>query len=98
MYATKDYIHDAGVKLVVTMYGCDIIRTIIFKDRCNDRSWKEKITLDRFPPAVVVVGLYSERAYQQIQDWQGNSLDPQLFDWKMVDDLLEPIPMNNEPA
>ena len=47
---------------------------------------------------VDAVELHSERAYHQIQDWRGNSFDPDLFDCKMVDDLLEPFPMNKEPA
>ena len=47
---------------------------------------------------VDAVEQHSERAYHQIQDWQGNSLDPELFGFKMVGDLLEPISMNKEPA
>ena len=30
--------------------------------------------------------------------WQGNSLDPDLFGCKVVDDLLEPFSVNKEPA
>ena len=33
----------------------------------------------------------------RFQDWQDNSLDPELFGFKMVDDLLEPISLNKEP-
>ena len=99
MYATKDDIHDEEVKVVVTMYGCDINlnqeRTIIFKDRCNDISRKKKITLDRLRPTVNAAEQHSERAYHQIQYWQGSSLDLELFGFNMVDDLLEPISMNN---
>ena len=63
--ATEDDIHEPGVELAATMYGCDIKlnqeRAIIFKDRCNDKSWKKKITLDRFPPTVDVIELYTFR-------------------------------------
>ena len=84
------------------MHGCDIKlnqeRAFVFKDRCNDKSRKKKITLDGLPPTVDVVELHSERANLQIQDCHGNSLDPEAFEWKMSDDLLEPIPMNNVPV
>ena len=98
---TKYDIHDPGVELSSTMYGCDINlnqeRAIIFKNRCNDKS-RKKITLDRLPPTVDVVELHSERANLQIKDWHGNSLDPEALECKMSDDLLEPIPINKVPA
>ena len=80
MNATKDDIHDAGVKLVLTMYERDINH--YFPAHCR----------------VDAVELHSERAYHQIQDCQSNSLDPDLFGCKMVDELLETFPMNKEPV
>ena len=100
--ATKDDIHDPGIELSATMYGCDTNlnqeRAIIFKDRCNDKSRKKKITLEQLPQTVDVVELHSERANLQIQDWHGNFLEPEAFECKMSDDLLEPILMNKVPA
>ena len=99
---TTSDIHEAGVKLVAALYGCDTDlnqeRVRLFRDRCNDRNKKRMITLERLPPTADAVKLHAERAYLQIQEWQDNSLDPESFGWKMVEGVLEPVPMRQAPA
>ena len=99
---TTSDIHEAGVKLVAALYGCDTDlnqeRVRLFRDRCNDRNKKRMIVLERLPPTVDAVKLHAERAYLQIQEWQDNSLDPESFGWKMVEGVLEPVPMRQAPA
>ena len=95
-------IHAAGIRLVAAMYGCDPDlngeRVQIFMDLCNDRRRKGKVSLDRLPPTANAVGLHSQRSYLQIQEWKGKSLRHKSYGWKKVDGLLEPIPMDQEPA
>ena len=95
-------VHDAGLKLVAALYGCDTDlnqeRVRLFRDRCSDKNKKRMITLERLPPTVDAVKLHSERAYLQIQEWQDNSLDPESYGSKMVERILEPIPMRQDPA
>ena len=70
-------VHDAGLKLVAALYGCDTDLNhegvSLFRDRCNDKNKKMMITSERLPPTVDAVKLHSERAYLQIQEWQDNS-------------------------
>ena len=100
--ATLNEVHDAGVKLISVMYRCDVNlnleRARMFKERCNDKARKKKINLERLPPTTDAAQLHAERAYLQVQDWNGNSLNPESLRWHMVDGILEPIPMRQEPA
>ena len=99
---TTSDIHEAGVKLVAALYGCDTDlnqeRVRLFRDRCNDRNKKRMITLEWLPPTVDAVKLHAERAYLQIQELQDNSLDTESFGWKMVEGVLELVPMSQAPA
>ena len=100
--ATIPDIHAAGIRLVAAMYGCDTDlngeRAEIFMALCNDIKRRRKVTLDRLPPTADAVGLHAQRSYLQIQEWSGTSLRPELYGWKKVDGILEPIPMSQEPA
>ena len=64
---TISNVHDAGLKLVAALYGCDTDLNHegfrLFRDRCNDKIKKRMITLERLPPTVDAVKLHSERAY-----------------------------------
>ena len=42
--------------------------------------------------------LHLNRAYFQIQDWQGNALELTEYGWEIKDGLLEPIPMQQDPV
>ena len=99
--ATLNEVHDAGVKLISAMYRCDVNlnleRARMFKERCNDKARKKKINIEWLPPTYVAQ-LHAERAYLQVKDWGGNSLNPESSGWHMVDGILEPKPMRQEPA
>ena len=99
--ANLNEVHDSGVKLISAMYCCDVNlnleRARMFKERCNDKVRMKKINIEWLPPAYASQ-LHAERAYLQVKDWGGNSLNPESFGWHMVDDILEPIPMRQEPA
>ena len=100
--ATKEEIHAAGMKLVATTYRCspelNAERVRIFKERCNNKSSKKQISLERLPPTEDAAKLHSERAYLQVQEWLGNRLDPTSFGWVLRDGILDPIPMLLKPA
>ena len=49
-------------------------------------------------PSEDSVYLHLDRAYLQIQDWQGNALEPTDYGWEIKNGLLEPIPMQQDPA
>ena len=95
-------VNDAGVKLIAAMYQCDINlnreRARMFNERCNHKARKKKIYLERLPPTTDAAQLHAERAYLQVQVRDGNPLNPESFGWHMVDGILEPIPMRQEPA
>ena len=99
--ATLNEVHDAGLKLISSMYRCDVNlnleRARMFKERCNDKARKKKINIEWLPPTYAAQ-LHAIRAYIQVKDWGGNSLNPEYFGWYMVDDILEPIPMQQESA
>ena len=98
--ATLNEVHDAGVKLIAAMYRCDVNlnreRARMFKECYNDKARKKKINLERLSPTTDVVQLHAERAYLQVQVWDGNFLNPESFGWHMVDGIREPIPMRQE--
>ena len=100
--ATLNEVHDAGVKLISAMYRCDVNlnleRARMFKERCNDKARKKKINIEWLPLTTDAAQLHAERAYLQVQDWDRNSLNPESSGWHMVDGILEPIPMQQEPA
>ena len=84
------------------MYRSDVNmnleRARMFKERCNDKVRKKKINIEWLPPTKYAAQLYAERAYLQVQDWGGNSLNQESSGWHMVDGILEPIPMRQEQA
>ena len=100
--ASLNEVHDAGVKLTSAIYRCDVNlnreRARMFKERCNDKARKRKINIEWLPPTTDAAQLQAERAYLQVQDWDGNSLNPKSSGWHMVDGILEPIPMRQKPA
>ena len=77
--ATLNEVHDARVKLISVMYRCDVNleRARMFKERCDYKARKKKINLERLPPATDAAQLHAERAYLKVQDWDGNSLNPE---------------------
>ena len=99
--ATLNEVHDAGVKLISAMYRSDgnlnLESARMFKERCNDNARKKKINIELLPPTYAAQ-LYAERTYLQVKDWAGNSLNPESSGWHMVDGILEPIPLRQEPA
>ena len=100
--ANLNEVHDAGVKLIAAMYRCDMNmnreRARMLNERCNDKARKKKINLERLSSTTDAAQLHAERAYLQVQVRDGNSLNPESFGWHMVDGILEPIPMRQEPA
>ena len=98
---TFNEVYDAGVKLISAMYGSDVNlnleRARMFKERSNDNARKKKINIEWLPPTYAAQ-LHSERAYLQVKDWGRNSLNPESSGWHMVDGILEPITMRQEPA
>ena len=58
------------------------------------RPGRKKINIEWLPPTYAAQ-LHAERAYLQVKDWGGNSLNPESSGWHMVDGILEPIPMMN---
>ena len=89
------------MKLISALYCCDVNlnleRAKMFKERCNDKARKKTINIEWLPPTYAAQ-LHAERAYLQVKDWGGNALNPESSGWHMVDGILEPIPMRQEPA
>ena len=90
-------VHDAGVKLIAAMYRCDMNlyreRARMFNERCNDKARKKKINLERLPPTTNAAQLHAERAYLQVQVWDGNSFESRIFSVSHGNGILGPIPM-----
>ena len=61
------------------------------------RPGRKKINIVWLPPTYAAQ-LHAERAYLQVNDWCGNSLNPESSGWHMVDGILEPTPMRQEPV
>ena len=78
--STLNEVHDAGVKLISAMYHCDVNlnleRARMFKERCNDKARKKKINIEWLPPTFTAQ-LHAELGYLQVNDWIGNSLNPE---------------------
>ena len=69
-----------------------------FHKKCISRSAKKGVNLAMLPPSDDAVNLHVERAFLQVQEWLGNALEPRDYGWKIKDGLLEPIPMQQDPA
>ena len=99
--ATLNEVHDVELKLISAMYRCDVNlnleRARMFKERYNNKARKKKINVVWLPP-IYAAQLHAERAYLQVKDWGGNSLNPESSVCHLVYGILELIPMRQEPA
>ena len=73
-------------------------REIQFHKKCSSKSAKMGVNLASLVLSEESVYLHLDRAYFQIQNWQGNALEPTDYGWEIKDGLLEPIPMQQDPA
>ena len=105
--STHEQIHEAGLKIVAAYYSTDQncvskklneAREIQFHMKCSSKSPKRGVNLASLVSSEDSVCLHLDRAYFQIQDWQGNALEPTDYGWEIKDGLLEPIPMQQDPA
>lgn len=98
----KEEIHSAGMKLTAALYGCsdelNKEREQIFKRKCFQKTTKKRVNLATLPPTEDALKLHAERAFLQVQEWQGHPLDPTLYGWALVDGKYQPIPMVQQPA
>ena len=100
-------LHEAGLKIVAARYSTDQnsvseklneAREIQFHKKCSNKSAKRGVNLASLVPSEDSVCLHLDTAYFQIQDWQDNALEPTDYGWEIKDGLLEPIPMQQDPA
>ena len=100
--STHEQIHEAGLKIVAAHFSTDQnsvseklneAREIQFHKKCSNKSTKRGVNLASLAPSEDSVCLNLDRAYFQIQDWQGNALEPTDYGWEIKNGLLEPIPM-----
>ena len=105
--STHEQIHEAGLKIVAAHFSTDQnsvseklneAREIQFHKKCSSKPTKRGVNLASLAPSEDSVCLHLNRAYFQIQDWQGNVLEPTDYGWEIKDGLLEPIPMQQDPA
>ena len=105
--STHEQIHEAGLKIVAEHYSTDQncvseklneAREIQFHKKCSSKTTKRGVKLAYLVPSEDSVYLHLDRAYLQIQDWQGNALEPTDYGWEIKNGLLEPSPMQQDPA
>ena len=105
--STHEQIHKAGLKIVAARYVTDQnyvseklneAREIQFHKKCSSKSAKRGVNLASLVLSKDSVYLHLDEAYFQIQDWQGNALEPTDYRWEIKDRLLENIPMQQDPA
>ena len=104
--STHEQIHEAGLNIVAAHYSTDQncvseklneAREIQFHKKCSSKSAKRGVNLASLVLSEDSVYLHLDRAYFQIQDWQGNALEPNDYGWEIKDELLEPIPIQQDP-
>ena len=105
--SSHEQIHEAGLKIVAAHFSTDQnsvsenlneVREIQFHKKCSSKSTKRGVNLASLVLSEDSVYLHLDRAYFQIQDWQGNALEPTDYGWEIKDGLLEPILMQQDPA
>ena len=69
-----------------------------FHRKCSIKSTKRDVNLASLVPSEASVCLYLDIAYFQIQDWQGNALEPTDYGWEVKNGLLEPRPTRQDPV
>ncbi|CAH2218497.1 jg2186 [Pararge aegeria aegeria] len=92
--ATAEEIENAGKKIIAAMYGgtksCNLqlneLRYLCFKSS----STKKAFNLAMLPPTELAAKQHTFRAYYQVQQWLGNSLDPTQWGWSVRDNKLQP--------
>ena len=105
--STHEQIHEAGLKIVAAHFSTDkaaLARSWMKRER--SRSTRNAVASQQRGVANLSslvlyedsVYLHLDRAYFQIQDWQGNALEPTDYGWKIKDGLLESIPMKQDAA
>ena len=105
--STHEQIHEAGLKIVAARYSTEQncvseklneAREIQLHKKCSSNSAKRGVKLASLVLSEDSVYLHLDRAYFQIQDWQGNALEPTDYGWEIKDGLLKPIPMQQDPV
>lgn len=54
--------------------------------------------LSSLPPTTLATRQHSFRVYHQIQTLLGNEIEPTKWEWKIVKNILVPIPTTEKPA
>ena len=88
--STHEQIHEAGLKIVAAHFSTDQnsvseklneAREIQFTKKYSSKSTKRGVNLASSVPSEDSVCLHLDRTYFQIQDWQGNALEPTDYGW-----------------
>ena len=105
--STHEQIHEAELKIVAAHFSTDQnsvseklneAREIQLHTKCCIKSTKRGVNLASLVPSEELVCLHLDRAYFQIQYWQGNALEPTDYGWEVKYGLLEPMSMQQDPA
>lgn len=98
----KEEIVVAGEKALLELYNAgsysslDALRYSMFCQKVA--TGKASLQPESLPPTSSAASFHSQRVYLQVQEWRGNTLQPQNWGWRLSDGNLIPIRMDRPPA
>lgn len=100
--AGKEEIVVAGEKALLQLYNADSSSTLDalrYSKFCQKvASGKASLQPENLPPTSSAAKFHSQRVYLQVQEWRGNTLQPQHWGWKLSNGAFIPIRMDLPPA
>lgn len=100
--STKDAVVQAGEKALVCIFngsGDDTLNAVrLRKFQILVARSKTSVHPQKLPPTSAAAKFHSLRVYHQVQEWKGNSLNPEEWGWKVCDGRLVPIQTEKDTA
>lgn len=100
--AGKEEITVAGEKALLQLYNADSSPTLDalrYTRFCQKVSTaKSSLQPENLPPTSSAASFHSQRVYLQVQEWRGNTLDPQNWGWRLSESSLIPVHTDRPPA
>ena len=97
-------VEDLGCQIFVRLFGgkadqtlCSLRNSLLAKKVSSAKSF---VKPEKLPPTTSAAKLHSRRVYYQVMFWLGmdRNMEPKDWGWKIEDNHLLPVMMNQKPA
>lgn len=98
----KDDVIAAGEKALLHLYNAtstESLDALRYNRYCQRvASGKASLQPENLPPTCSAAKFHSQRVYLQVQEWSGNTLNPQNWGWKLSGGKFLPVLTDRPPA